>query len=175
MKSILLLFCFLLTLVMSVQAQPQEDKSKRPSPPAEVKGVIDSAEIGIYYSSPAVKGRIIWDALVPYGKIWRTGANEATIFETTSDLVIQDQKLPAGKYSLFTIPGETEWMFVFNEVWDQWGAFKYDAGKDILRVKVIAEVSPTFNEKMKFEYIDNHIFLYWENVKVGFPLAIEYN
>ena len=171
MKSIVLLACFFLALVISVQAQPQEDKSKRPSPPAEAKAVIDSAEINIYYSSPAVKGRIIWDALVPFGKIWRTGANEATVFETNKDLVIQGQKLPAGKYSLFTIPDETEWTFVFNEVWDQWGAFKYDHEKDVLRIKVPVEVSPSFNERMKFEFIENNIFLFWENVKVGFPVG----
>lgn len=162
---------FFLTLVISLHAQPQEDKSKRPSPPVELRGSVDSADIAIYYSSPAVKGRIIWDALVPYGKTWRTGANEATIFETNKDLVIQDQKLPAGKYSLFTIPGETEWIFVFNEILEQWGAFKYDIERDVLRIKVPVEVSTTFNERMKFEFIENNIFLFWENAKVGFAVG----
>jgi hypothetical protein len=75
---------------------------------------------------------------VPYGKVWRTGANEATIFETTGDLVINGQKLPAGKYGLFTVPGEKEWTIIFNSVWDQWGAFKYDASRDVLRIKANA-------------------------------------
>lgn len=146
----------------------QEDKSTRPSPPAEAHAKIGDSAVGIYYSSPAVKERTIWGDLVPYGKIWRTGANEATIYETSGDLMINGQKLPAGKYGLFTIPGEKEWTIIFNSVWDQWGAFKYDSSKDVLRIQAKPEKSAAFNERMKFEINDRVVSLLWENMKVSF-------
>lgn len=174
-NTIAYIICFLMITGLSTVSIAQEDKSKRPSPPAEVKGVIDSADIAIFYSSPAVKGRIIWGELVPYGKVWRTGANEATVFETSRDLVIQGQTLPAGKYALFTIPREHEWTFIFNSEWNQWGAFKYDENKDVLRIKVPVAKSATFNERMKFEIIDDGVVLFWENLQVGFPVGIVSN
>jgi hypothetical protein len=152
-------------------SQVDMDKAKRPSPPVHASGRIDSAEVNIYYSSPAVKGRQIWGALVPYGKIWRTGANEATILETSKTLLVGEQTLPAGKYSLFTIPGEKEWTLVLNSVWDQWGAFKYDSSRDVLRLTVKPDASPEFNERLRFEIADNVISLYWENIKVSFPAS----
>ena len=89
----------------------QEDKSKRPSPPATAAGKIRSSTITISYSSPSVKGRKIFGGLVPYGQVWRAGANEATIFSTDKDIEVEGKKLPAGKYSLFMTPGEKEWTF----------------------------------------------------------------
>jgi Protein of unknown function (DUF2911) len=145
----------------------QTDKATRPSPLMEANGIIHGATIKVTYSSPSVKGRVVWGDLVPYGKVWRTGANEATIFETDKDIKINGEKLAAGKYGLFTIPGENEWTFIFNTVWDQWGAFKYDQAKDVLRVKVKADKSSTFNEKMTFEIKDKMIVLSWENLTVG--------
>ena len=150
------------------QLNAQEDKTKRPSPPAEAHATLGDTHISINYSSPAVKGRTIWGELVPYGKIWRAGANEATVFETSADLLINGQKLPAGKYGLFMIPGKEEWTVVFNSVWDQWGAFKYDPSKDVLRIKASPVKSDVFNERMKFEITDHVISLLWENLKVSF-------
>jgi len=171
MKSVILLIisCFFLSNI-AVYGQSNIDKLKRPSPPAEVKAKIDNADISINYSSPAVKGRQIWGGLVPYGKIWRTGANEATAFETSQNILINGQELPAGKYALFTIPGETQWTFVFNSVWDQWGSFKYDQAKDVLRVDVAPKTSSTFNERMKFEVSDNNVVLLWENLQIILPV-----
>ena len=146
----------------------QEDKTKRPSPPAEAHATLGDTHVSINYSSPAVKGRTIWGELVPYGKIWRTGANGATVFETSPDLLVNGQKLPAGKYGLFMIPGKEEWVVVFNSVWDQWGAFRYDTAFDVLRINVKPEQSPAFNERMKFEINDHVISLLWENMKVSF-------
>lgn len=155
-------------LFMTVSAQAQTDKSQRPSPPAQAKGTIQNAEVTIDYSSPSVKGRTIWGDLVPYGKVWRTGANEATTIETSADIMIQGQKLPAGKYALFTIPGKTEWVWIFNSVWDQWGAFKYDQNKDVLRVKAVPQGNPVYNELMRFEIREGMVYLYWENLQVSF-------
>lgn len=145
----------------------QADQSTRPSPLVEVHGAFEEAEIAIAYSSPAVKGRTIWGDLVPYDKVWRTGANEATTFETDQPIQIQDTILPAGKYGLFAIPGELEWTWIFNSVWDQWGAFKYDKEKDVLRVKAVPQPSSVFHERMNFVIDEKSISLQWENLTIS--------
>lgn len=172
-KKIAMRLIFALTVMALIAfnaqiASAQTDKSARPSPPAQAKGMIQNAQVTIDYSSPSVKGRMIWGDLVPYGKVWRTGANEATVFETSADIMIQGQKLPAGKYALFTIPGEKEWIWIFNSVWEQWGAFKYDQSKDVLRLKASPQPSPVFNENMRFDILDGKVTLSWENLQVSF-------
>src|ERR1700675_3642107 len=124
MKKTMITRGFVLALVgmlMSSLIWAQDDKSKRPSPPATATGKVMGATITINYSSPAVKGRKIWGGLVPYDKVWRTGANEATIFETSKDIKIGGKTLKAGKYSLYTKPGEKEWQVIFNSQTGQWG------------------------------------------------------
>ncbi|RMG72406.1 MAG: DUF2911 domain-containing protein, partial [Bacteroidetes bacterium] len=101
-----------------------------------MSGSIGTAEITINYGSPAAKGRTLWGDLVPYGAVWRTGANEATTFTVSQDVTIEGQTLPAGTYSLFTIPGESDWTIIFNKTAEQWGAYEYDEAADALRVKV---------------------------------------
>ncbi|MFZ1679071.1 MAG: DUF2911 domain-containing protein [Saprospiraceae bacterium] len=162
------LFTIIFVLFIAVPSWAQGDKTLRPSPPAEVSAMIDSVKVIINYSSPSVKGRKIWDGLVPYNQVWRTGANEATVFETNKDLMINKQKLPAGKYGLFTIPGEKEWTFIFNSVWDQWGAFKYDSGKDVLRITAPSDHSSEFHERMIFDIKGHSVILAWENIMVKF-------
>lgn len=163
----LTLMCLVFLSVLSTNGNAQADKSTRPSPPMEIKGKLQDAQVTISYSAPSVKGRTIWGDLVPYGKVWRTGANEATIFETDKDLVIHEQKLPAGKYALFTIPGETEWTWVFNSVSDQWGAYKYDVSKDVLRINTKPQKSPVFNEQLRFDIVDAKVSLSWENLLIS--------
>lgn len=154
----------------------QQDKSKRPSPPATASGKVNGATITIDYSSPAVKGRKIWGDLVPYNKVWRTGANEATLFETDKDIKVEGKLLHAGKYSLYTIPGEKEWVFIFNSQTGQWGVTQQeettdDAKKDVLKVTVKSQKSASFNERMKFEVDKNGFALLWENLKV--PVSVK--
>lgn len=170
MKNVLVLVTLVLSALTANSLQAQDNLATRPSPPAVVRGAIGDAAVVINYSQPAVKDRIIWGELVPYGKVWRTGANEATVFETNQDLMIAGQKLPAGKYGLFTIPGENEWTLIFNEVWDQWGAYKYDAEKDVLRVTAIPSKSPTFNERLVFEVSDGNVVLRWEHLQLIVPV-----
>ncbi len=149
----------------------QTDKSKRPSPPAQVSDTIKNTVITIDYSQPSVRERKIWDGLVPYGKVWRTGANEASWFEVSEDVKINGKELKAGKYGLFTIPGDNKWVIIFNEVWNQWGAYDYDKNKDVLRVKATPEESESFNEQFTITISDDGtVKLEWENVSVPFTV-----
>lgn len=158
--------------VLLLSANPgmaQEDKSQRKSPPATVEGKVGSTDITIAYSQPAVSGREIWGGLVPYGEIWRTGANEATTFSTSGAVIVEGQLLELGTYSLFTIPGEEEWTVIFNHVPDQWGAYKYDQQEDALRVKVKPTTKEEMTERLKFEIeeVNDHnsvVYLKWENL-----------
>jgi hypothetical protein len=158
-------------ILFSISVVAQEDKSQRPSPPAKVSENVGTTTIIIDYSQPSVKGREIWGGLVPYGKIWRTGANEATTFEVNTDVKIEGKALKAGKYGLFTIPDSKEWTIVFNSVPDQWGAFQYDESKDVLRVKVKPQQVDQNMEKMTFNISgDGIVTLMWEKLKVGFKV-----
>jgi hypothetical protein len=154
----------------------QEDKSKRPSPPATATGKVMGATITINYSSPAVKGRKIWGGLVPYDKVWRAGANEATLFETNKDIKVEGKSLPAGKYSLYAIPGEKEWVIILNSKTGQWGvkmdeSTTEEPANDVLRVMVKPEKSANFNERLKYIVDKNGFALEWENLKV--PVSIK--
>ena len=154
-------------------AQAKEDKSKRPSPPAEVSEKITTgATITINYSQPSIKGRMIGKDLEPMtGKVWRTGANEATTFATDKEIKVNGSMLPAGKYSLFTIAGDAEWTIIFNKKADQWGAFDYKEADDALRVKAAAGKADKFAEKMTFTIAKNGtVDLFWGDNKVGFTV-----
>jgi hypothetical protein len=169
MKS--MLFC-LLTLI-TLAASSQEDKSKRPSPPALAKETLESgATISIDYSQPAVKGRTVGKDLEPMeGKVWRTGANEATVFEADKNVKVEGKELPAGKYSLFTIMNGDEWTIIFNKTWKQWGAFDYKEADDALRVKVKAEKAKKFAERMSFTIEkDGDVLLTWADKQVEFKV-----
>lgn len=169
------IFTFLVTtLAFTTAVFAQEDKSKRPSPPATASAKVNGKTITINYSQPSVKGRDVWDPkgnLAPYGKVWRTGANEATTFETSGTLKVEGKDLPAGKYSLFTIPGEKEWTIIFNKVAEQWGHYKYDEKEDVLRVKVPSHKSPKANEKFVIEAANSGtISLAWDKTLVDFKV-----
>ena len=141
------------------------------SPRKEMKGTIDGVNITINYGSPYAKGRQILNGLIPYGKVWRTGANEATTFEISKDLKIEGKPLPAGKYGFFTLNNEGSCQLIFNETHDQWGAYEYDSSKDVLRVIVNPSLSELPVESMDFKIINNTILLVWE--KVAIPFEVE--
>jgi len=153
---------------LSFTLSAQEDKAQRPSPPATASGTINGKSVTINYGQPSVKGREIWGKLVPYGQVWRAGANEATTIEFAKDVSIEGKTLPAGKYGFFTIPGTNEWTIVFNKVPNQWGAFKYDAAQDALRVTVKPKKAKVFNEKLVYMINKNAVSLAWENTEVAF-------
>lgn len=134
MRKLLFLIAAALPVVAQTQSQAPQLNLPRASPAATVKQTIGLTDMTITYSRPGVKGRQIWGALVPYDKVWRTGANEATTIAFTDDVTIDGKPLPKGTYSLHTIPGHSEWTIVFNTVANQWGSFNYDQAKDALRV-----------------------------------------
>lgn len=155
----------LLLSAISVQAQ-------KPSPPASVSQKVGDAAISINYSQPSVRGRVIGETLEPIeGKVWRTGANEATVFETSKDITVEGKTLPAGKYALFTIVNGNEWTIIFNKTWDQWGAFSYKEAEDALRVKVTGGKADPFAETMTFTIAENGtVTLLWGGNKVEFKV-----
>jgi len=147
-----------------------EDKSKRVSPPAKVSQKINSgATITIDYGQPSIKGRIVGKDVEPMdGKVWRTGANEATVFETDKELMIQDGKLPAGKYSLYTIFNGNDVTVIFNKTWNQWGT-KYSEAEDALRIKTTASEASPPSEKLTFKIDPSGLItLLWGPKKVEF-------
>jgi hypothetical protein len=143
------------------------------SPPASATAKIGTTDVTVKYSSPAVKGRKVWGELVPYGEVWRTGANEATTITFSKDVTVEGQKLAAGTYALFTVPGDAEWTIVFNKTAKQWGAFKYDQAQDALRVKVKPVAAKSMNERMKIDVQPKGkgagvVTIMWENLAVPF-------
>lgn len=141
-------------------------QDEKPSPPRTAQGTINGAKITINYSSPAVKGRVIWGDLVPLGQVWRAGANDATTFEISKDIKVQGQTLPKGKYTFFIIPGEYESTLIFNKVEKQWGAYSYDASKDALRVNVPSQQTSTMEERLVYEVKSDGFEVRWEYGKV---------
>jgi hypothetical protein len=141
------------------------------SPPATAKGKIGDATVTVNYNSPAVKGRKIYGELVPYNKVWRAGANEATTVEVDRDVKVEGKSLPAGKYAFFVIPTEGDWTVIFNKVASQWGAYKYEEAQDALRVKVKPRKTKKLNERLAYLVNKNGIVLQWENVEL--PVSIK--
>jgi hypothetical protein len=168
----------LLTAVLLIVAfsnlRAQGDRP-RESPKMTATGKIGAANVSITYSSPSVKGRKIWGGLVPYDKVWRAGANEATIIETDKDLVVGGKKLPAGKYSLYTLPGEKQWQIIFNSQTGQWGIQRTgettrNAEKDVAVVTVTPKKSSAMAESMVYTINNNGFALKWENLEVPVPV-----
>ncbi len=169
MKKVLMFSLLTNLLLTSTGIFAQQDKSKRPSPPAKVSDTTSTGlAITIDYSQPSVKGRTIGKDIAPLGKVWRTGANEATIFEISQDAKVEGQPLKAGKYSLYSIPGQDEVTLIFNKSWNQWGLV-YKEVDDALRVKVKPTKAPAFTEQMTFT-IDKSgkVSLLWGDWEVDF-------
>jgi hypothetical protein len=162
-----------LVATTSVFAQ-QQMRTPRPSPSATLTQAVGLTDITIKYSRPGVKGRTIWGDLVPYDKVWRTGANEATIITFSDDVTVEGQKLPKGTYSFHTIPGRDQWAVIFNSVADQWGSYSYDAAKDVVRVNVKPQAAE-HAEWLTFEVPElttdtAKIVVRWEKIAVPFTV-----
>jgi hypothetical protein len=185
MKNILNL-CVILIMALSVSAFAQQDKKQdkkhekpvekkvRVSPKAGVFQTIGITDVNVSYSRPGVKNRKIWGELVPYNKVWRAGADEATKITFSTDVMIEGKKLPAGAYGFFAIPGENEWTLIFNKIADQWGAFTYNESEDALRIKV-KPVSNSNHDWLLYSFTEMtptsaQLNLIWEKLKVSFKI-----
>lgn len=149
----------------------------RPSQKAQVMQTVGLTDVTINYSRPGVKGRTIWGELVPYDKVWRTGANEATSITFSTDVKVNGQLLAAGTYSFHTIPTKSDWTVIFNKKADQWGSYSYDEKEDALRVQVKAQPHE-FTEWMEFSLPDiavdkATVALDWEKLRVPFEIQVE--
>lgn len=148
----------------------------RQSPKMVVSGKINGANVTITYGSPSVKGRKIWGDLVPYNKIWRAGANEATQIETDKDLIVEGKKLVAGKYTLYTIPGEKVWQIIISSQIGQWGIERTgettrNPEKDVISVYVNAVFSSNFEEMLVYEINESGLIIKWEKLQI--PISIQ--
>jgi Protein of unknown function (DUF2911) len=163
MKNLFLSSITVLLLFTGVCVNAQSDKSKRPSPQVTVSQKVGATNITVKYSQPSVKGRTIGDNLEPIqGKVWRAGANEATIFETDNDIVVEGKVLPKGKYGFFVMVQEETWIIIFNKIWDQWGAFKYKEVDDVLRVPVRDREVDSFSEKLIYKIdVEGNMNILW--------------
>src|SRR6185503_13386689 len=200
-RSFLFLFATMFALTC-VSAAMSQVVTPRPSQKASVMQTIGVTDVTITYSRPGVKGRKIWGdptaeqakttgeatldnqnerpkgaPIVPWGHVWRTGANEATKFIVTDDVLINGQKLAAGNYSLHTIPTKDEWTIVFNSTANQWGSFNYDPAKDTLRVKVKPQTVAENQEWLAyvFEPVGEdsaQVNIRWEKISVPFTIKV---
>lgn len=185
------IFLFAIVLFIASSNIFAQASFPRPSQKSMLSQTVGDTEINIMYNRPNVKGRPIWGCqtndvlpkggvtypcLVPNGQVWRTGANEATIFEISNDVMINGQKLPKGKYSLHTIPGASEWTIIFNKTSNQWGSYSYDEKEDALRVTT-KPMTGEMKESMTIAIEDvsenkADIVIAWEKVRVPFALDI---
>ncbi len=156
----------LLFIAAAVMAQ---DATKKPlSPPAKAEATLGGKKVTIDYSAPSKRGRVIMGGLVPYGQVWRTGANAATTLTTETDLMIGSLHVPAGKYTLYSLPGEKEWTLILNKQTGQWGT-EYNAAQDLGRVKMT--VTPVKDTVETFVIgLGKDLTLTWENTRASVPL-----
>ncbi|WP_299986686.1 DUF2911 domain-containing protein [uncultured Pontibacter sp.] len=159
----------------TIGAQAEPDTLKG-SLKAEAHGMIGDAHLTIAYHSPAVRGRQIWGGLVAYNQVWVTGAHTATSLMTDKDITIGGKPLPAGKYALFTIPGEQEWTIIINKNWDQHLADDYAESEDVLRFTVQPEIAPVKQERLRYEIVsgaggNGTIQITWDMLKVSLPVT----
>ena len=158
-------------ILFAFAATADHDTAKKPlSPPQEVKYSAGSKQVTINYSAPSKRGRPIMGSLVPYGKVWRTGANAATTLTTETDLMIGSLHVPAGKYTLYTSPGEKEWTLIVNKQTGQWGT-NYDEKQDVGRVKM--KVTRLDKPVEQFAIaVDKNLTLSWENTQASVPVMV---
>jgi hypothetical protein len=149
----------------------------RESAGATVIQTVGDTQITIVYHRPNTKGRKIWGELVPFGEVWRAGANENTTFEVSRDVSINGKPLPKGKYGFHIIPDKNEWILIFNKVNNAWGSFNYDEKQDALRIKVVPKVSKEMRESLMYEFASvtprsTEVVLSWEKLRVSFTVDI---
>lgn len=163
------------TLILLLSSASIWAQAQKASPASTAKGSINGANISINYSSPAVKGRKIFGGLVPYDKVWRAGANEATVFTTDKKIMVGKTPLAAGSYSIYAIPGEKTWKIIFNSETGQWGTARGNEStrvpaKDVISIVVKPVKTAALEERLKYEITPKGFVLVWENLSVLVPI-----
>lgn len=148
------------------------------SPHTMAMAMVNDAHIHIDYSAPSVRDRIIFGGLVGHDRVWQAGAHNATWISTDKDLLIAGQKLPAGKYGFFLIPGKKDWTVIFNSRWDQHGKDEYNEAEDVLRLTVIPEDLNEVQELLTYEVNktgknSGEIVFSWEKKRLIIPLEVK--
>lgn len=172
----LMLFVFAFGMLNVTTAQ--EIELPRLSPHASVSYTIGLTEVSVTYGAPAVSERKIWGGLLAYNEIWRAGANEATTVEFSTEVNLEGQSVPAGKYSLFIIPGEVEWTVILNNVADQFGSYDYDEDKDEVRFTVKPKMNEGLQERLTYTIHDmksdmGYIKLSWEKMRLYLRFKVD--
>lgn len=171
-------FTFIFSMLALVAlAQPELPQA---SPTTTIKQNVGLSTVEITYSRPGVKGRTIFGDLVPYNEIWRTGANKATAITLSSDATIGGKTVPAGSYSIFTVPGKTQWEVIINKETELWGTGNYDKAEDVVRFKVDAKSLSnnveTFTIDLRnFSNEGCEVVMMWEKTEVSFKLGVDAN
>ena len=142
-----------------------QNKANRPSPPAQASTTINGKSVTIDYSRPSAKGRKVFGGIVPWGQVWRTGANEATTLKTATDLNINGTKVPAGTYTLFTLPAESGWKLIVSKETGQWGT-DYKPANDLARIDVKSEKTKAPVEQFTMRFEGSNLIMEWENTRV---------
>ena len=164
-----------LSLMLATMSYAQEAVEPRPSPMAVALAKKGDTYVKIVYSQPHKRGREIFGSeLVPYGKVWRLGANEATEITLTNDIKIGGKSLEAGTYSMYAIPQKDEWTIIFSGMLGEWGAYNYEESQDVLRVEAPVQTSETAYEPftMKFNEAGTELTMAWDKAKVTLPVAL---
>src|ERR1700723_2018516 len=166
----------LLMLVCVLVVAAQQDKAKRPSPPAQARWDLGGGKsVTIDYSSPRAKGRKIYGELIPFGQVWRTGANEATTLTTPLDLIIGGATVPAGSYTVFTIPNKDKWTLIISKKTGEWGTDYPGPSSDLARVDMKASTlpAPVENFTISFKQAGNgaNLNIDWETTRASVAIA----
>ncbi len=182
MKKFLIVLGIILVIMLGAIAYVRFYYTKTFSPKDQVKFEQGDLKINIEYNRPYKKGRVIFSGLVPYDKVWRTGANEATTFETSKDLMFGDKTLKAGKYSLWTTPREQTWIIFFNSETGQWGVgfngvANHDPAKDALSVEAnavaIEKEFEQFTIGIENSGEENELTFIWDKTLVAVPFSVK--
>ncbi|HNC48371.1 MAG TPA: DUF2911 domain-containing protein, partial [bacterium] len=161
---------WILFLAAAFSLNAQQISTPRPSPRATVSQTVGVTEMTVSYHRPGVKGRTIWGELVPYGQVWRAGANESTTISFSDDVTIEGQKIPAGLYGIQMIPEANEWIVILTKDAKLWGSFNYKPENDAVRIKV-KPTSAEMIERLRYSFEDVNdnstvLTMQWEKLKI---------
>lgn len=164
----------MLLTTLAIYSFGQESAGNRPSPVAIVSVRYKDAYVKVTYSRPSKRGREIFGKLVPYGQVWRTGANEATEITLTQNIQVQGTLLKAGTYSLFTIPEKDTWTIIINSDVGLWGSYNYNSKLDQMRFVVPVQLTDEFHEQFTMRFDQRNeladLIMVWDNIRISIPI-----